>query len=135
MTNEIGKMVRLRRKQMGLTQRELAEKIEVSPKTITALENGHIQKSTCFPQLFHTLGLDLKTVIPNAGATPKIKAYSLMSQEDLDTITETLQDILDSLRTFHERDGLPFILTATNTEVVVQTLRDAIVTKLSIQQQ
>lgn len=134
MTNDIGKMVRLRRKQMGLTQRELAEKIEVSPKTITALENGYIEKSTCFPQLFHVLDLDLKTVIPHAGAAPQIKAYSLISQDDVDTITDTLREILDSFRTFHERDGQPFILSAHNTDEVVAALRHGILQKLTVQQ-
>ena len=40
MTNDIGKFIREIRKEKGLTQKELAEKIGVSDKTISKWKNG-----------------------------------------------------------------------------------------------
>ena len=57
--SDIGKMIRLRRKQLGMTQKELARLANVSQQTITALDNGRTKRSKNLPELFQSLDLDI----------------------------------------------------------------------------
>ena len=130
---EVGKMIRLRRKQLGLTQAELATKVEVSQQTIAALENGYVRKTTCLPSLFHILGLDITVVMKEAGQAPTVEAYSLLSQEDMATITDSLRDTMHTLYNYHALADEPFTITLDNIEYVVNTLCDDITKHLPVQ--
>jgi len=59
----IGEKLYDARKRCGLTQAELAERINVTPKSISAIERGtHLPKLTTLIQLCAELGVELRVV-------------------------------------------------------------------------
>lgn len=130
---EVGKMIRLRRKQLGFTQAQLADKAKVSQQTIAALENGYVRKTACLPALFHVLGLDINIVMKESGAKPTVEAYSLMSQQDMDTITDSIRDMMHTMYNFHALEGKPFTITLDNIETVINSLCKEVINNLPVQ--
>ena len=57
--NAIGQFIQSTRKEKGLTQKQLAEQINVSDKTISKWENGFSTPDTTFLKLnlYHNMGL------------------------------------------------------------------------------
>ena len=93
--SELGKMIRLRRKQLGMTQKELAERAHVSQQMITALETGRIKRSTSLPELFRSLDLDISKAVNNAVSAPDYSmAYPLISKADYQAILSIIRNSL-----------------------------------------
>lgn len=58
---EIGKQIRLARKALGYTQKNLSEKVKVNKTTISEIENGHFTGSFCtFERVLDAVGLQFE---------------------------------------------------------------------------
>lgn len=72
---EIGSRIVYLRKQAGLTQAELAEKLYVSPKTVSKWENGYgLPDIKILPQLAAALEVDSDYLLTGRGVPPKSAA-------------------------------------------------------------
>lgn len=130
---DIGRKIRLRRKQLGLTQTQLATKAEVSQQTIAALENGYVRKTSCLPTVFHVLGLDINMLMQQAGATPVEGAHSLITPQEIDTITETIRNMLNEMYSFSTYESENLVIALGDIDEVSQTICDEIVKKIAMQ--
>jgi len=60
----LGNIIKLKRKQLKMTQAELAAKVEVEPKYISRIETGASYPSlSVVEKIFNTLGLEIKDLI------------------------------------------------------------------------
>lgn len=121
--SELGKMIRLRRKQLGMTQKELAERAHVSQQMITALETGRIKRSTSLPELFRSLDLDISKAVNNAVSAPDYAmAYPLISKADYQAILSIIRNSLFEYHEQHLDKGEPFIVNSLNIDEVTATI-------------
>lgn len=133
--SDIGKMIRLRRKQLGMTQKELARLANVSQQTITALENGRTKRSKNLPELFQSLDLDISKALTekNPSEPKKLSAYSLISQADFESILSTVTSTLSKYHEQHLDNGEPFIVNSLNLNEVTEEIGKNLAEKLHIE--
>lgn len=131
--SELGKMIRLRRKQLGMTQKELAERAHVSQQMITALETGRIKRSTSMPELFRSLDLDIsKAVNDSVNAPEQVVAYPMLSQSDYQSILSIIKNTLTNNYEQHLDNGQPFIVNSTNIDAITAEIGQSIAKQLHI---
>lgn len=65
----IGKRVKNRRDEMGLTQAELAQKVGTSQQAIQQLEDGKTKRPRYIPELSAALNCDIKWLLTGAGSS------------------------------------------------------------------
>lgn len=131
--SELGKMIRLRRKQLGMTQKELAERAHVSQQMITALETGRIKRSTSLPELFRSLDLDISKAVNSAVSAPEqVTAYPLISKSDYNSILSIIKSTLTDFHEQHLDDGQPFIVNSLNIDEVTAEIGKKLAEQLHI---
>lgn len=78
---DVLKRLVLYRKHLGLTQNELASKVEISQELYSYIENGHVLISGPILIKFDNIGLSIDSLI--AGKTYSYKAYDLDAASSL----------------------------------------------------
>ena len=89
MTNDIGKFIQEIRKEKGLTQKELAELIGVSDKTISKWENGNSSPDT---SMLMSLSEALEITVNELLSAEKISPenYSMKAEETIMTLMKVM---------------------------------------------
>ena len=81
-TNNVGEFIQLSRKAKGFTQKELAEKINVSDKTISKWENGNSLPDTAMlSSLCRVLDISVNELLSGEKLPPK--DYSKKAEENI----------------------------------------------------
>ena len=91
---EIGHKISTTRKRLGITQKELAEKLHVSDKTVSKWETGtHFPDITIMEELATTLEIDVVELLglENASADETINKIAVASIEEKNIIAKQIQ--------------------------------------------
>ena len=91
---EIGHKISTTRKRLGITQKELAEKLHVSDKTVSKWETGtHFPDITIMEELATTLEIDVVELLglENASAEETINKIAVASIEEKNIIAKQIQ--------------------------------------------
>lgn len=90
-TNNVGEFIQLSRKAKGFTQKELAEKINVSDKTISKWENGNSLPDTAMlSSLCRVLGISVNELLSGEKLPPK--DYSKKAEENIMNLLQENQE-------------------------------------------
>jgi len=99
----LGNIIKLKRKQLKMTQAELAAKVEVEPKYISRIETGASYPSlSVVEKIFNTLGLEIKDLITEDENADKSTLISIInsnlkqtSLKNICLINEILEQLSD----------------------------------------
>ena len=90
-TNNVGEFIQLSRKAKGFTQKELAEKINVSDKTISKWENGNSLPDTAMlSSLCRVLDISVNELLSGEKLPPK--DYSKKAEENIMNLLQENQE-------------------------------------------
>lgn len=80
--NDVRNIIKKRRKELGLTMKELAQKVGVSEGTISRWESGNIanMRKDKLPALAETLQISIETI--TGGKEPQAKTVTLADQQE-----------------------------------------------------
>lgn len=133
--SDLGKMIRQRRKQLGMTQKELAKRANVSQQMITALETGRIKRTASTPELFRALDLDINKALSDNPEIKGLTAYPLVSENDFESILSIIKVTLSDYHASHLDNGEPFIVNSLNIDEVTSAIGDKLVKQFHIETQ
>ncbi len=117
----VGEVIRNRRKQMRMTQLELAKLIGTSQQVIVGIEKEYYRRSRFLGPVCEALALDLDE-ITRAELTPPVST----ALERLPHVEEAVRDSLTTLMRYHSLHDNPFIIDEDNLEEVTGLICKAI---------
>ena len=100
----VGENIKKTRNKLGITQEELAEKINVTRQAVSNWENGKTEP-TGQPKsdvLYYTLENEDKIIIRPSGTEPKIKIYVLAHGENKTSLDEKIKIYKESAKKLME---------------------------------
>ena len=91
--NKIGSFIQLSRKEKGLTQKDLAEQIGVSDKTISKWENGNsVPDTAILNSLCEALDISVNELL--SGEKLPVENYSMKAEENMMNLLKQNEDNL-----------------------------------------
>lgn len=104
LNDELGKIIRARRKELGLTQTELAERVGTRQQVIAHIERGVVKRTVYAAEICKVLKLNLDTTL-FANNSPA----SYLKEEDYQHLEEIFGNTLQVLADFNALHDKPFI--------------------------
>ena len=102
--NQIGKKIKEIRKKTGLTQAELAEKINVDPKYVSRLETGSsVASITTIIKISQALNVEISDIFEISSLHKKNKLINLINNKLVKINTKELRIILDIVSLLAEK--------------------------------
>lgn len=102
--DELGKIFRERRKELGITQWQLAEKVGTRQQVIAHIENGIVKRTVYAAEICKVLDLNLDTTL-FANNTPP----AFLNDKDYQQLEEVFGNTLKVLADFNSLHEKPFI--------------------------
>ena len=103
--NLLAEIIKLQRKKLGLTQEELAEKIDLSTQHLSKIENGHsVPSLETFLKIIEILHIDLNLIKPNTCITNDKNRLRIINfiKTAADAEIKFIADILDMTLAYKE---------------------------------
>lgn len=91
----VGEKLRKARKEAGLTQRQLAEKMNCTVQNISRFEQGNFLKYETMIRLAHAIGVSVDDIWTQDEQNANL--YSQYSKQ-IDSITDVLQGVVDEMK-------------------------------------
>lgn len=121
LNDELGKIFRERRKELGIAQWQLAEKIGTRQQVIAHIENGVAKRSVFAPEICKILGLNLDMTLFGTS-----EPDSYLREQDYQQLEEVFSSTLKILADFNGLHDKPFVAEEdipSTVEVLLKKLR------------
>lgn len=102
--DELGKIFRERRKELGITQWQVAEKLGTRQQVIAHIENGVAKRTVFAAEICKLLNLNLDTTLFDTN-----EKSSYVNESDYENLTKVFVNTLSVLASYNELHDKPFI--------------------------
>lgn len=102
--DELGKIFRERRKELGITQWQVAEKLGTRQQVIAHIENGVAKRTVFAAEICKLLNLNLDTTLFDTN-----EKSSYVNESDYESLTKVFVNTLSVLASYNELHDKPFI--------------------------
>lgn len=102
--DELGKIFRDRRKELGITQWQVAEKLGTRQQVIAHIENGIAKRTVFAAEICKLLNLNLDTTLFDTN-----ERSSYVNESDYENLTKVFVNTLSVLASYNELQDKPFI--------------------------